>query len=157
MVFTILVSYTLWEVIMRVFTIILLFTFNACLFPQSYDRYKAKSYNNFNNNSYNKYKNTSPYNRYHNPAPYDTLRGSYMNYENRYFYRQSRRNCYNNYVFPSRNLGLYHATGWYYPYAIQIATYDIIIKSELGSPYPNFPKINLYLNKKLRIRHLMNK
>jgi len=133
---------------MSVFTIILLFLFNACLFPQSYDMYKAKSYNNFNNNTYNRYKN---------PAPYDALRESYIDYERKLLYRRSINNYYNNFMFSPYSSSLYDAQGWHYPYAIQIATYDTIINSELSSGSPNFPKINLYLNKKLRIRHLMNK
>ena len=129
---------------MSVFIIALLFAFNACLFPQSYDMYKAKSYNNFNNKSYNRYKN---------PAPYDALRESYIDYEKKLLYRRSRNNYYNSF----NNSSIYNSNDWHYPYAIKMKTYDAIINSELNSAYPNFPKVNMYLNRKIKMHHLMNK
>ena len=126
---------------MSVFTIALLFIFNACLFPQSYDMYKAKSYKNFNNNSYK------------NPAPYDALRKSYIDYEKKLLYRRTVNNYYNNFNNPR----IYNFNDWHYPYTIKMQTYDAIINSELNSPHPNLPKVNMYLNRKIKMHHLMNK
>ncbi len=127
---------------MSFFITALLLIFNACLFSQSYDMYKAKSYNNFNN-----------YNRYKNPAPYDALRESYIDYEKKILYRRTRNNYYNNF----NNSSIYDYNDWHYPYAIKMQTYDAIINSEINSPYPNLPKVNMYLNRKIKMHHLMNK